>query len=104
MPDQALRRRASPYFRRLPCLKKCWSHGGLNVYASTLAFRPTPEVSLPGNLASPRTGLPPSGCRELFARLGPARELRERFRMHDVVPIAVELIVGEWHRGQLLVA
>src|SRR5665811_389815 len=33
MPDQALRRRASPYFRRLPCLKKCWSHGGLNVYA-----------------------------------------------------------------------
>src|SRR5450759_3698750 len=32
MPDQALRRRASPYFRRLPCLKKCWSHGGLNVY------------------------------------------------------------------------
>jgi len=34
MPDQALRRRASPYFRRLPCLKKCWSHGGLNVYKS----------------------------------------------------------------------
>jgi len=32
MPDQVLRGRASPYFRRLPCLKKCWSHGGLNVY------------------------------------------------------------------------
>src|SRR5450759_3517856 len=35
MPDQALRRRASPYFRLLPCLKKCWSHGGLNVYDCT---------------------------------------------------------------------
>jgi hypothetical protein len=35
MPDQALRGRASPYFRRLHCLKKCSSHGGLNVYSGT---------------------------------------------------------------------
>jgi len=38
MPDQVLRGRASPYFRRLPCLKKCWSHGGLNVYRRNEAF------------------------------------------------------------------
>jgi hypothetical protein len=51
--------------------------------ASTLAFRPTPEVSLPGNLASPRTGLPPAGCRELFARLG---------HNHSFVFMAAELL------------
>ena len=37
--------------------------------ASTPAFRPTPGASLPGTLASPRTGLSPAGHRELFARL-----------------------------------
>ena len=37
--------------------------------ASTPAFRPTPGASLPGTLASPRTGLAPAGCRELVARL-----------------------------------
>ena len=37
--------------------------------ASTPASRPTPGVSLPGTLASPRTGLAPAGSRELVARL-----------------------------------
>src|ERR1035437_7070650 len=33
--------------------------------ASTPASRPTPGASLPGTLASPRTGLSPAGSREL---------------------------------------
>lgn len=33
--------------------------------ASTPASQPTPGTSLPGTLASPRTGLPPAGYREL---------------------------------------
>jgi hypothetical protein len=37
--------------------------------ASIPAFRPKPGVSLPGTLASPRTGLAPAGRRELVARL-----------------------------------
>ena len=37
--------------------------------ASTPASQPDPEASLPGTLASPRTGLPPAGYRELVARL-----------------------------------
>src|SRR5215211_7752184 len=37
--------------------------------ASTPGSRPTPGAALPGTLASPRTGLPPAGCRELVARL-----------------------------------
>ena len=37
--------------------------------ASTPASRPDPGASLPGTLASPRTGLTPAGCRELLARL-----------------------------------
>src|SRR5271156_4638306 len=37
--------------------------------ASDPAFRPTPGASLPGTLASPRTGLGPAGRRELVARL-----------------------------------
>jgi hypothetical protein len=37
--------------------------------ASTPASRPDPGASLPGTLASPRTGLTPAGCRELDARL-----------------------------------
>jgi hypothetical protein len=37
--------------------------------ASTLAFRPTPEASLPRTLASPRTGLTPASDRDLVARL-----------------------------------
>ncbi len=37
--------------------------------ASNPASRPEPGVSLPGTLASPRTGLPPAGYRELGARL-----------------------------------
>jgi hypothetical protein len=37
--------------------------------ASTPASRPDPGASLPGTLASPRTGLTPAGCRELGARL-----------------------------------
>src|SRR6266508_6638396 len=37
--------------------------------ASTPGSHPTPGVLLPGTLASPRTGLPPAGCRELVARL-----------------------------------
>ena len=37
--------------------------------ASDPAFRPTPGVSLPGTLASPRTGLAPAGHRELVVRL-----------------------------------
>src|SRR5215211_7030263 len=37
--------------------------------ASTPGSRPTPGAALPGTLASPRTGLPPAGCRELGARL-----------------------------------
>src|SRR5271156_6242097 len=37
--------------------------------ASEPAFRPTPGASLPGTLASPRTGLAPAGRRELLARL-----------------------------------
>ena len=37
--------------------------------ASTLAFRPTPEVALPRALASPRTGLAPASYRDLVARL-----------------------------------
>jgi hypothetical protein len=37
--------------------------------ASDPAFRPNPGVSLPGTLASPRTGLAPAGRRELVARL-----------------------------------
>src|SRR6266536_3279092 len=37
--------------------------------ASPPASRPTTEVSLPGTLASPRTGLTPAGCRELLIRL-----------------------------------
>src|SRR5215217_5328196 len=39
--------------------------------ASTPGSRPTPGAALPGTLASPRTGLPPAGCRELVARLRP---------------------------------
>jgi hypothetical protein len=35
----------------------------------------------------------------VFIQLGPARELLERFRVHGVVPVAVELIAGERHRG-----
>src|ERR1035437_5971889 len=34
--------------------------------ASTPASRPTPGASLPGTLASPRTGLSPAGSRELL--------------------------------------
>ena len=37
--------------------------------ASTPASQPKPGASLPGTLASPRTGLSPAGCRELLARL-----------------------------------
>ena len=37
--------------------------------ASDPAFRPNPGASLPGTLASPRTGLAPAGRRELVARL-----------------------------------
>src|SRR5215216_7005427 len=37
--------------------------------ASTPGSRPTPGAALPGTLASPRTGHPPAGCRELGARL-----------------------------------
>jgi hypothetical protein len=37
--------------------------------ASTPTSRPTSGASLPGTLASPRTGLAPAGCRELVARL-----------------------------------
>ena len=37
--------------------------------ASPPASRPTTGVSLPGTLASPRTGLTPAGCRELLVRL-----------------------------------
>jgi hypothetical protein len=33
--------------------------------ASLPASRPTPEASLPGTLASPRTGLTPAGCHKL---------------------------------------
>jgi hypothetical protein len=33
--------------------------------ASTPASQPKPGASLPGTLASPRTGLSPAGCREL---------------------------------------
>ena len=33
------------------------------------ASRPRTGALLPGTLASPRTGLPPAGCRELVARL-----------------------------------
>ena len=51
--------------------------------ASTLAFRPTPGASLPGNLASPRAGFPPAGCRELLARLG---------HDHSFVLMAAELL------------
>src|SRR6266498_8711 len=36
---------------------------------STQASRPTPGASLPGTLASPRTGLTPAGCRQLVVRL-----------------------------------
>ena len=42
---------------------------GLRRSASTPGSRPTPGAALPGTLASPRTGLPPAGCRELVARL-----------------------------------
>src|SRR5918995_3265759 len=44
-------------------------HRGRSSSASTPGSRPTPGVLLPGTLASPRTGLPPAGCRELVARL-----------------------------------
>src|SRR5215208_4265824 len=44
-------------------------HRGRSSPASTPGSRPTPGVLLPGTLASPRTGLPPAGCRELVARL-----------------------------------
>src|SRR5271168_4012308 len=37
--------------------------------ASDPASRPSPGASLPGTLASPRTGLAPAGRRELLARL-----------------------------------
>lgn len=37
--------------------------------ASTPTSRPTPGASLPGTLASPRTGLTPAGCHELLVRL-----------------------------------
>jgi len=37
--------------------------------ASSTASQPNPEASLPGTLASPRTGLSPAGCQELVARL-----------------------------------
>src|SRR5580704_15266254 len=37
--------------------------------ASDPAFRPTPGASLPGTLASPRTGLAPAGFRELVAQI-----------------------------------
>src|SRR5215218_10909526 len=47
--------------------------------ASTPGSRPTPGVLLPGTLASPRTGLPPAGCRELGARL-PRRSLLSSLR------------------------
>ena len=43
--------------------------GPLLYSASEPASRPTPGVSLPGTLASPRAGLAPVGCRELVARL-----------------------------------
>jgi hypothetical protein len=43
--------------------------GQLLRLASTPASRPKPEASLPGTLASPRTGLSPAGHRELVARL-----------------------------------
>src|SRR5215211_5158295 len=35
----------------------------------TVFLRFDPGAALPGTLASPRTGLPPAGCRELGARL-----------------------------------
>lgn len=37
--------------------------------ASTPASQPDPEASLPGTLASLRTGLSPAGYRELVVRL-----------------------------------
>jgi hypothetical protein len=39
--------------------------------ASTPAFRPTSGASLPGTLASPRTGLSPAGSRELSLSSSP---------------------------------
>ena len=56
MPDQALRRRASPYFRRLPCLKKCWSHGGLNVYINPEGCQPLMLLCLSSRLKVGRCG------------------------------------------------
>ena len=49
--------------------------------ASTQASRPTPEASLPGTLASPRTGLAPAGCRELVAR--PRHVINYSFQRHS---------------------
>ena len=43
--------------------------GQLLHLASTPASQPDPEASLPGTLASPRTGLSPAGYQELVAQL-----------------------------------
>ena len=50
--------------------------GQLFHLASTPAFQPDPEASLPRTLASPRTGLAPAGHRELslgYVMIAPLR-------------------------------
>ena len=59
--------------------------------ASTPTSRPTPGASLPGTLASPRTGLAPAGCRELVARL-----------RHEVVSFLTAPELLDAHQGECL--
>ena len=60
--------------------------------ASHAAARRHTGASLPGTLASPRTGLPPAGCPELV----------ERLRHDDLLVIAAPALLGAQKRSVLL--
>lgn len=60
--------------------------------ASHAASRRRTGASLPGTLASPRTGLPPAGCPELV----------ERLRHDDLLVIAAPALLGAQKRSVLV--
>lgn len=55
--------------KHVPYPKLTGEKSASKIGSSTPASQPDPGASLPGTLASPRTGLSPAGCRELVARL-----------------------------------
>jgi hypothetical protein len=70
--------------------------------ASTQASRPTSGVSLPGTLASPRTGLAPAGPRELGAQVRQVIWISPSFLAPELLGAHLEHSSHLWIQGTLL--